>query len=57
VRRHVRNAYEKQTRTKHVTIRKQKPGSEHKIDAAVTVCIGVDLWTRYAKRNRTMRTM
>lgn len=56
VRRHVRNAVEKDVRGGHVTIRKQKPKSEHKIDAAVTVCIGVDLWTRYAKKKSTLRT-
>jgi len=57
VRRHVRNATTKVVRGGHVTIRKQTPKSEHKIDAAVTVCIGVDLWTRYAKKKSTLVTL
>jgi phage terminase large subunit-like protein len=56
LRRHVRNAITKPTPGGHVTIRKQTPKSEHKIDAAVTVCIGVDLWTRYATGSRVLRT-
>lgn len=56
VRRHVKNAVTKNVRGDHVTIRKQTPKSVFKIDAAVTVCIGVDLWLRYAKRNRTMKS-
>ena len=57
VRRHVRNATTKDVRGGHVTIRKSSPKSEHKIDAAVTVCIGVDLWTRYATKKPTLGGM
>jgi phage terminase large subunit-like protein len=54
VRRHVRNAVEKPVRGGHVTIRKQSPKSEHKIDAAVTVCVGIDLWSRYSRKKGTL---
>lgn len=58
VRRHVRNAVTKPTRgAQHVTIRKQTPKSSHKIDAAVTVVMGVDAWTRYARKRNTMRSL
>jgi phage terminase large subunit-like protein len=57
VRRHVRNATTKTVRGGHVTIRKSSPKSEHKIDAAVTVCIGVDLWTRYATKQPTVGSL
>lgn len=57
VRRHVRNAVTKPTRAGHLTIRKQSPKSEFKIDAAVTVCMGVDAWLRYSRRSSTMRSI
>lgn len=57
LRRHVHNAVEKPVSGGHVTIRKQSPKSTFKIDGAVTLCIGVDLWNRYRSRNRGMRSM
>ena len=54
VRAHMRNAVTKPVAAGHVTIRKQRPDSEWKIDAAVTVVMGIDGWTRYASKRSTM---
>ncbi len=56
VRRHVRNAVTKAVSGGHVTIQKQTPDSTHKIDAGVTIVIGIDGWTRYAQSRSTLRT-
>ncbi len=57
VRRHVRNAITKAVAGGHVTIRKQTPDSEHKIDAAVTVVIGIDMWDRYHELKSEMKSL
>ena len=57
VRRHVRNAISKSVAEGHVTIRKQTPDSEYKIDAAVTVVIGIDMFDRYAESSSEMKSL